>query len=122
VVADNRPDGQAGALPRGRGAHPVRGAWLPTPPARPGPRDYCPLFVRGPDTQMGLVGWRFTGWAKYSTHRRDAAVPSALARRLSLRFWQPQWGADGGQRRIVLEGGAIDGNGHGSLLTTQACP
>jgi agmatine deiminase len=86
-------------------------------------RDFCPLFVRrqngggGDDGDLGLVNWRFNGWAKYPNHRRDDAVPDRLARRLGRPQWKPAVGA----RRIVLEGGSIDVNGRGTLLTTEEC-
>ena len=121
LVPDERLERQAHAMLRRAGVEVDRVDWLRIATDRSWTRDYCPLFVRGPDSQMGLVGWRFTGWAKYPNHRRDAAVPRALARRLRLPFWQPLWGVDGAQRRIVLEGGAIDVNGQGTLLTTEEC-
>jgi agmatine deiminase len=81
-------------------------------------RDYCPLFVRrDADPDVALTNWRFTGWAKYPNHKRDDAVPDRLARKLGRRQWQP---AAGG-RRLVLEGGAIDVNGRGTLLATEEC-
>ena len=121
LVQDERLERQARAMLRRAGVDVDGVDWLRIPTDRSWTRDYCPLFVRGPDSRMGLVGWRFTGWAKYPDHRRDAAVPRALARRLRLPFWQPMWGGDGAQRRIVLEGGAIDVNGHATLLTTEEC-
>jgi len=81
-------------------------------------RDFCPLFVRRDgDADVALTSWRFTGWAKYPNHKRDAAVPSRLARRLGRRQWVPALGG----RRLVLEGGAIDVNGRGSVLATEEC-
>jgi agmatine deiminase len=81
-------------------------------------RDFCPLFVRRDDGQIALTNWKFTGWAKYPNHRRDDAVNDRLARRLRRPQWKPV-GPDG--RRIVLEGGSIDVNGRGTLLTTEEC-
>jgi agmatine deiminase len=80
-------------------------------------RDYCPLFVRRDDGDVALTSWRFTGWGRYADFRRDAAVADRLARRLGGRRWTPS--VDG--RRIVLEGGSIDPNGRGTLLTTTEC-
>jgi len=81
-------------------------------------RDFCPLFVRRHEGDVGLTGWRFNGWAKYPNHRRDAAVPTALARRLGRPLWTPTR-PDG--RPFVLEGGSIDVDGRGTLLTTEEC-
>jgi agmatine deiminase len=80
-------------------------------------RDFCPLFVRRDPGDVALVNWRFNGWAKYPNHRRDDAVTDRLACALGRAQWKPA--ADG--RRIVLEGGGIDVNGRGTLLTTEEC-
>jgi agmatine deiminase len=75
-------------------------------------RDYCPLFVRGPRGEVAITNWRFNGWAKYDNWKQDDAVPSALARRLKMPQWKPG---------LVLEGGSVDINGAGLLLTTEEC-
>jgi agmatine deiminase len=80
-------------------------------------RDYLPLFLRDAHGDAVLASFRFNGWAKYRNHKNDAAVPDRLAKVLSLRQSQPEW--DG--RRVVLEGGSIDVNGRGTLLTTEEC-
>ncbi|MBS1854738.1 MAG: agmatine deiminase family protein [Acidobacteria bacterium] len=75
-------------------------------------RDYCPLFVRNGRGEHALVAWRFNGWAKYPNHKRDAAVPGFVAKKLKLPAFAPG---------MVLEGGSIDVNGEGLLLTTEEC-
>ncbi|HET6148752.1 MAG TPA: agmatine deiminase family protein [Polyangia bacterium] len=84
-------------------------------------RDYCPLFVKDGKGEVALTNWKFNGWAKYANHKRDAAVGAWLARRLRRRAWFPT--VDGGPRsaRVVLEGGSIDVDGRGTLLTTEEC-
>jgi agmatine deiminase len=74
-------------------------------------RDYGPLFLKS-GAEAALTNWRFNGWAKYDDWRLDDAVPSALAKRLKMRQWKPG---------LVLEGGSIDVNGAGMLLTTEEC-
>ena len=74
-------------------------------------RDYGPLFVKN-GAEVGMTNWRFNGWAKYPDWRLDNAVPPALARRLKMRQWKAG---------LVLEGGSIDVNGAGMLLTTEEC-
>jgi agmatine deiminase len=64
-----------------------------------------------------IVDWRFTGWAKYPNHRRDDRVAAAAARHFALPRVEPL--VDG--ERMVLEGGAIDVDGQGLLLTTEEC-
>jgi agmatine deiminase len=80
-------------------------------------RDYCPAFVRRADGEIGLVNFRFNAWAKYPNWKRDDAIGDTLARRQRRRQWKPS--VDG--RRVVLEGGSIDVNGQGALLTTEEC-
>jgi agmatine deiminase len=90
-------------------------------------RDSGPTFVvtDRPDVdeteRVGLIDWRFTGWAKYDDHRRDDRLPRRLARRLGCKRWVARYQAGDHTVRIVLEGGAIDVNGRGTLLTTEEC-
>jgi agmatine deiminase len=80
-------------------------------------RDFCPIFVRNAAGRPVITNWHFNGWAKYPNWEADDAVPSQIARRLGIREVQPKLG----RRRIVLEGGSIDVNGQGSMLTTEEC-
>jgi agmatine deiminase len=75
-------------------------------------RDYCPLFVKNRAGKVALTNWRFNAWAKYDDWKRDAAIPAKLAAALKLPSWEPD---------LVLEGGSIDVNGRGLLLTTEEC-
>ena len=75
-------------------------------------RDYGPIFVKSRRGGLSLTAWRFNAWAKYDNWRKDAAVPAYLARRLRLPL---------AQAPMVLEGGSIDVNGAGWLLTTEEC-
>ena len=75
-------------------------------------RDFGPIFVRNARGQVAITNWRFNGWAKYDNWKRDNAVTAKLARRLRMQEWQPG---------LVLEGGSIDVNGRGLLLTTEEC-
>ncbi len=80
-------------------------------------RDYGPIFVRNSANEIGMVNWRFNAWAKYDDWKKDDAIPAAINRKLKLPIWQPTFD----DRRIVLEGGSIDVNGNGLLLTTEEC-
>jgi len=73
-------------------------------------RDYCPLFVK--NGGIAITHWRFNGWAKYDNFEHDAAIPAAIARDLGIRRIETG---------LVLEGGSIDVNGAGKLLTTEEC-
>ena len=82
-------------------------------------RDSGPTAVIAVDGTVALVNWEFTAWAKYPNFARDAAVGSAVARithRPLLEPRRPDTGA-----RVVLEGGAIDSDGSGTLLVTEEC-
>ncbi len=70
---------------------------------------------------IGLIDWKFNAWAKYDDHLRDKHVPRRIARKLGLHRWIPRVELKGKPVRVVLEGGAIDVNGRGSLLTTEEC-
>jgi agmatine deiminase len=88
-------------------------------------RDSGPIFVTSPRAavaeRMAITAWRFNAWAKYSDWKRDAQLPQRIAKQLQLRAWQPQIEIAGLTRSIVLEGGSIDVNGRGTLLTTEEC-
>jgi agmatine deiminase len=75
-------------------------------------RDYCPLFVKSKAGDVSIVHSRFNGWAKYDNSEQDAKAPEMIARRL---------GIERRETGIVLEGGSIDVNGAGLLLTTEEC-
>jgi agmatine deiminase len=82
-------------------------------------RDYCPLFVKNGAGKIAI--WRFNGWAKYPNHKKDDAVSDEIARRYRLRQWRPTTTIAGRPWRVVLEGGAVDVNGSGTMLATEEC-
>ncbi len=83
-------------------------------------RDMCPIFLvreAGGTREVGATSWRFDGWAKYPNWKRDDATKDRILAKLGVRSWRPV--VDG--RRVVLEGGAIDVDGEGTLLATEEC-
>lgn len=64
-----------------------------------------------------LLNWKFNAWAKYANHKLDDKVPLHIAEVLELGVIEPKHKS----KRVVLEGGAIDVNGAGLLLTTEEC-
>ena len=64
-----------------------------------------------------LLNFVFNGWAKYDDYKKDARVVVLANRRLRRNLILPEHK----KRRVVLEGGAIDVNGCGTLLTTEEC-
>ncbi|MEI6861913.1 MAG: agmatine deiminase family protein [Verrucomicrobiota bacterium] len=86
-------------------AHPTDDAWC---------RDHGPIFVKHCRTgEVAITDWEFNAWGeKYPRWKRDNAIPARIARTLGLRRFASN---------MVLEGGSIDVNGAGLLLTTEAC-
>lgn len=80
-------------------------------------RDFAPTFVLSPQKKCIALDWRFNAWAKYPNWRYDDAATEALAEQHDWTVHRPQVKG----QRIVLEGGSIDVNGAGLLLTTEEC-
>ena len=84
---------------------PTNDAWI---------RDYGPTFLQRLDEpDVAIVDWQFNSWGgKYPPWDLDNGVSKQIAKQLGLlRFASP----------VVMEGGSIDGNGRGSILTTRSC-
>jgi agmatine deiminase len=85
-------------------------------------RDTGPIFVKDPVGNLNLIDWKFNAWAKYDDWQLDDQIPARAARLLKMPAWEPSIAlANGAQYRLVLEGGSIDTNGAGILLTTEEC-
>jgi agmatine deiminase len=83
---------------------PTNDAWM---------RDHGPIFVRHPERGVAMTDWKYNAWGeKYPPYDLDDRVPSRINETLRLRRFEPG---------IVLEGGSIDVNGKGTLLTTESC-
>jgi agmatine deiminase len=80
-------------------------------------RDSGPIFIKNREGEIAITDWRFNAWAKYPNWKQDDKLPRQFARALDLRIWQPKVKG----QRVVLEGGSIDVNGQGLLLTTEEC-
>jgi len=80
-------------------------------------RDSAPTFVIGEGGERRALCWRFNAWAKYDNWKKDVKVSGAIARLAGVRAVTPE--AMG--RRVVMEGGAIDVDGEGTLLCTEEC-
>ncbi len=80
-------------------------------------RDFGPIFVRNSKGESAVTNWHFNAWAKYDDWKQDDAANDKLASQLKWKQWQPMFG----RKRVVLEGGSIDVNGRGTLLTTEEC-
>lgn len=81
-------------------------------------RDSFPTIVER-DRKADLVSWRFNAWAKYDNYSLDGNVGMAAAKLMGATRSEPM--LPSGKERFVLEGGAIDSDGAGTLLTTEEC-
>jgi agmatine deiminase len=76
-------------------------------------RDFGPIFVRNPAGDLVITDWIFNSWGgKYPPWDQDDVVPQHISKIFQYPLEQPG---------IVLEGGSIDVNGKGTLLTTEQC-
>jgi agmatine deiminase len=102
---------QASRILKKVGVDLTRVDFLRFPTNRGWTRDFGPIFVRG-ETGLAIARFHFNAWAKYKDWKKDAKIPKRAAERLKLPL------IDG---KIVLEGGSIDVNGCGTLITTEEC-
>ncbi|HVE78829.1 MAG TPA: agmatine deiminase family protein, partial [Gemmatimonadaceae bacterium] len=82
-------------------------------------RDSGPTGVLTAAGRVELVNWAFNAWAKYDNYARDALVAAAVERITGQPRREPQ--RPDGRGRVVLEGGAIETDGQGTLLVTEEC-
>lgn len=76
-------------------------------------RDYGPNFLLGPDGQLAYNHWGFNAWGgKYASLMHDATVPARLDALRGVTRFEPG---------LILEGGSIDVDGAGAVLTTEQC-
>jgi agmatine deiminase len=93
----------------------------PWPTNRVWTRDSGPIFVKKAGS-LAITDWKFNAWAKYPDWELDNALPGRVAQLLQLPSFTPAVPlADGKRHELVLEGGSIDTNGAGVLLTTEEC-
>lgn len=85
--------------------HPTNDAWC---------RDHGPAFVINPALrQKAIVDWNYNAWGnKYPPYELDDVVPTLIGKELGLPVYHPG---------IVMEGGSVEFNGKGTLLTSSCC-
>lgn len=85
--------------------HPTNDAWC---------RDHGPIFVKNDRTgEIALTDWDYNAWGdKYPPYDLDNEIPPSIARALKLRRFE---------KKMILEGGSIEVNGEGLLLTSEQC-
>jgi len=80
-------------------------------------RDSGPIIVKNTDNNRIALQFKFTGWAKYNNYKKDTHIPAAVAAALNIPLEKAMYK----NKHIVLEGGAIEVNGCGTLITTEEC-
>lgn len=80
-------------------------------------RDTMAIFAHNGRGKVEALDWAFNAWAKYDNYSRDNAVPEFAANARGLKRHEPVFR----KRRVVLEGGSIEVNGAGLMLTTEEC-
>jgi agmatine deiminase len=83
-------------------------------------RDSGPVFIKSINnekTGIAAVNFKFNGWAKYPDFKKDAKLPKYISKKFDLENIIPVYK----DRQTVLEGGSIDTNGQGTLITTEEC-
>jgi agmatine deiminase len=91
--------------------------FLAAPTDRGWMRDSGPICVKNRSGDVAFNRFVFNGWAKYPNHKKDARVATRAGKFLRRRTFAPSHNG----RRVVLEGGSIDVNGLGTLITTEEC-
>jgi agmatine deiminase len=117
LLADEAEERGARRVLAKAGADLARVEFFRVPTDRGWTRDSGPMTVLDGAGRVVVNDWRFTAWAKYPDHRKDDAMPPKVAARLGLAVRRPVHAGE----RVVLEGGSIDVNGEGLLLTTEEC-
>ena len=79
-------------------------------------RDSGPMFVREGEETVAL-DFKFNAWAKYDDYKLDDKIPSFISNKFNLK----RIIAEHNEKQVVMEGGAIDHNGKGTLITTEEC-
>src|SRR5580692_7319165 len=87
--------------------HPTNRGWT---------RDTGPIFVKRKD-ETAIVHFHFNGWAKYDNWRKDTTVPQTAAKLLGKKLFHAE--CDG--KPFIIEGGGMELNGRGTLISTEQC-
>jgi agmatine deiminase len=133
LVNDLAAERRATGILRRGGANLARLHFHHWPTDRVWLRDSGPIFVKqaaasakNSAASLAVTNWKFNAWAKYSNFLRDDQVPHHVAQLYNIPEIKPvippaPFDPKGKPHRIVLEGGSIDVNGAGVLLTTEEC-
>jgi agmatine deiminase len=117
LVADDATHVRVGGLLEKVRASTKNVAFHVCPTDRSWVRDSGPIFVTNASREKIALDWHFNAWAKYSDWQKDDLVPAFVAAARGVPSVQPIRNG----HRVVLEGGSIDVNGAGLMLTTEEC-
>jgi agmatine deiminase len=117
LVEDGAAEKRSRAILKKAGAKLESVEFFRVPTDRGWMRDSGPICVKSANGEVAYNNFVFNGWAKYENHKKDAAAVSRTNARLKRRVFLPTRNG----RRVILEGGSIDVNGKGTLLTTEDC-
>lgn len=100
--------------------HPTNRGWT---------RDTGPIFVRKAEggrrkAETAIVHFHFNGWAKYGNWRKDTKVPETAAKLLGKKLFHalaPTQNSKFKTQNFVIEGGGLEVNGRGTLISTEEC-
>lgn len=131
VIANERHEAEARRVLHRNHIPPEHVEFYQAPMNRGWMRDCMPFFVKDADGNNAAIKFGFNGWAKYSDWQHDNAlagrlspetgwnlIPAQVPNRMSA---DPRQQRVHGVRTMVLEGGSVDVNGRGTLVTTEEC-
>ena len=116
IVSDDAHEAKARGILNKIGVSPEMVEFFQIPSNRGWTRDFGPIFVKS-DAETAIAGFKFNAWAKYDDHELDSQIAKKLAKKLKKQYFPIKHKG----KPFVLEGGAIDVNGKGTLLTTEEC-
>jgi agmatine deiminase len=116
LVNDETHEAKARSILNHVGVDPSTVEFFRIPTNRGWTRDTGPIFVKD-GNETAIAGFKFNAWAKYDDYKLDTLVAKKLTKKLKKKYLPVRH--DG--KPLVLEGGAIDVNGRGTLITTEEC-
>ena len=85
-------------------------------------RDFGPIYLVNNRTKSKIfINFKFNGWSKYKNFKRDDKINSFISKKTKIKKIEPIVKIGKKLKKIVLEGGAIDVNGNGSVMLTEEC-
>lgn len=79
-------------------------------------RDSGPAFIKK-GSEVAIVNFLFNAWAKYNNFKRDQKIPPFISEEYGIKRYEALYK----DKSVILEGGSIDVNGNGTLITTEEC-